>query len=146
MKQQATATLETCFVYSPYRNGARKDPASAPHEIPIICAIKRLFACACLIAMIAEMMTNMTMNTRMMTTFFLSSIGFFFSGPIKSSVIVDELVSTNDDSVDMDADKTSTMMIPIIIGETVESMLGMTASNPSASTSISYSLPKPPRK
>ena len=82
-------------------------------------------------------MTNTTMNVRIITTFVVSLIGLFLIGAMKSSVIVDELVSTRDESVDMDAERTRTMMIAMIAAGSVESMLGMIESKPSTSTFMS---------
>ena len=57
-------------------------------------------------------MKNAT-NTRIQTTFFFSS-NFLTAGAIRSSVIVDEDVRTRLESVDIDAESTSTRTMPII--------------------------------
>ena len=49
--------------------------------------------------------------------------------------MVDELVSTRDESVDMDADSTRTMTMPMMTAGNEDNISGITASNPSALTS-----------
>lgn len=89
------------------------------------------------IAIAAEMITKTTINSRIISIFFFSSIFFFDNGSIKSRVMVEPLVKTSDERVDIEAERTSTITIPITIGERVESIAGITASKPSACTSIS---------
>ena len=69
----------------------------------------------------------------------------------KSSVRVELDVSTREDSVDMDAESTSTITIPIRISEREFNIVGIIASYtippcPFLMASESNSLAKPPRK
>ena len=61
------AARVTFLLYRPYINGAMNEPASAPHDIPIICAmnVKPGFA-SLTIAITAETATKNTTNTRSM--------------------------------------------------------------------------------
>lgn len=51
--------------------------------------------------------------------------------------MVEELVRTSEERVDMEAESTSTMTMPMMIGERVASICGMMASKPAAATSMS---------
>ena len=124
VKLAQTAALVTPFQYRPYRNGARKAPASAPQEIPISCAIK-VGGSSAMITLITIKNTSMIL---IHNSCFFSSISFTILSLIRSYVSVELEVSTRDDRVDMDADNTSTITIPIRISGKVESILGMIAS------------------
>ena len=133
--------------YSPYRKGARKAPARAPQEIPISCAIKVGGSRA----ITTEITTKNTSKIRMHSSCFLSSIFFTRFPLIRSSVSVELEVSTREDKVDMEADSTSTITIPIRISGRDCNIVGIMASYttlPSALriASESKSRPKPPRK
>ena len=84
--------------------------------------MKMLLSVACLIAIIAEIMMNIAMKTLTVSILLFSLIGCFLRGSIKSIVIVEPLVSTSDESVDIDADRTSTITIPTINAGSVESI------------------------
>ena len=77
---------------------------------------------------------------------------FFDAGLITSSVNVELDVSTSDDSVDMDADNTSTITTAITIDGSVDNIVGMIVSNNGfpvislITTRSAYNRPKPPRK
>ena len=70
----------------------------------------------------------------------------------KSRVIVELEVRTSEDSVDMEADRTRTMTMPMRMSGSVESIDGMIASNAMLPSGLwtpgtsPKSLPKPPRK
>ena len=90
------------------------------------------------------------MKARMTIIFFFSLIPFFVIGEIKSSVMVEDDVRTREDSVDMDADRTSTSTTAMSISGRFESMVGMTLSNPPtgfpSGPGVRNALAKPPRK
>ena len=80
---------------------------------------------------------------------FFSLISFTNNGLIKSSVSVELDVSTRLDKVDMDADKTSTMTIPIRMSGRLESIVGIIVSYatlPSAAFVTPEIWLNPPRK
>ena len=99
------------------------------------------------------------MSTRIMSTCF-SSVMSFLKGLIRSMVIVEEEVSTREDSVDMDAESTSTTSSPIRASGRASLIIpGIMASYssfpfarvaravlPASPVVVAYSLPKPPRK
>ena len=104
-KINETQTLadDVFLLYRPNINGARNAPASAPHEIPISCAINVTPLLYCTTAITAEIAINTTMKIRMINTCFFSVISFTIVPRIISSVSVEEDASTSDDHVDMDA-------------------------------------------
>ena len=55
-------------------------------------------------------------------------------------------VRTRDDSVDIEAERTSMTTIPMSMSGIFSSIVGIMASYPDVFTSTSYSLPNPPRK
>lgn len=127
--------------------------ASAPQDTPIIWAINVTSGCASLkIAITADTMMKNTMNNRIVDTSCSSGIFFFEAGLITSSVNVELDVSTSDDSVDMDADNTSTITTAITIDGSVDNIVGMIVSNNGfpvislITTRSAYNRPKPPRK
>ena len=71
------------------------------------------------------MTTNTTSSTRMYTTRLFSVIFFTTLPSSKSSVSVDEDVSTSEESVDIEAERTSTITRPISTFGSVESIVGM---------------------
>ena len=94
---------------------------------------------------------NTTSSTRMYDSCFFSLMFFTRLSLIRSSVSVDDDVSTSDDSVDMDALSTSTITMPMSRSGSVDSMVGMMESYtgvPAAviSTCPPYRRPNPPRK
>ena len=151
-KQVATALFVTFFAYRPYRNGARKAPARAPHETPIICAINVMLKRSFRTAITAETITKNTMKIRMTRTFFFSVNSFFEAGAITSSVSVELEVRTSEESVDIEAARTSTITMAITRSGSSRSMAGMMESNrifPSFLPMYWESAnrrPKPPRK
>ena len=82
-------------------------------------------------AISAEITMNTTINALMMSIFFFSAISFFARGWMKSRVMVEPLVRTSDERVDIDAERTSTITTAIRMGVRVESIAGITASKPS---------------
>ena len=82
-----------------------------------------------MIAMYAEITMKNTMNTRMMETFFFSPILFLERGSITSSVNVELDVSTREESVDMEAESTSTMTTAMTSAGRVASIAGTIVSN-----------------
>ena len=104
------------------------------------------------IAITADTMMKNTMNNRIVDTSCSSGIFFFDAGLITSSVNVELDVSTSDDSVDMDADNTSTITTAITIDGSVDNIVGMIVSNNGfpvislITTRSAYNRPKPPRK
>ena len=129
-------------------NGARNAPARPPQETPIIWAMNA----GGLKARATEMTMKTAISTRMTMSWVFSLIScqkVFFR---KSRVIVELEVRTSDDSVDMEADRTRTMTMPMRISGSVESMDGMMASKAMVPSGLwtpgtsPKSLPKPPRK
>ena len=55
-------------------------------------------------------------------------MGFLLRGAIRSKVMVEPEVSTNEDKVDMDAESTSTRITPIRIGPNFSTMEGIRSS------------------
>ena len=141
------------FQYRPYRNGARNAPAIAPQLTPIACAMNATLEFACTIASAAEITMNTTISIRITSSCFFSSM-FLMARPFsRSSVTVEEDVSTREDSVDMEALNTRMITIAIRKGDSVCSIVGITLSNPpaglppsTAPSSSANSRPKPPRK
>ena len=151
MKLHHTAALEMCPEYRPHKNGPRNAPASAPQEMPMSCAMNVMEELYCTNASAADTMMNTTMRTRIQPSL-LCSLIFFTTLPCRrSSVSVEDEVSTSEDSVDMLADSTSTITMPMRISGKVDSMVGMMESYtgmPVGPISIlsAYRRPKPPRK
>ena len=107
MKQTATETLDIFFENKPQRNGAKNEPASAPQETDIrVVMYAFLF-----IARITEKARKTIIRTRIINTCFLSSISFL-KGLIISIVIVELEVRTREESVDIEAESTSTIRTP----------------------------------
>lgn len=65
MKHAQTDVVVMFFQYSPSMKGARNAPASAPHEIPISCAMN----VGGLSAMSSDIVMKNTISTRIMITF-----------------------------------------------------------------------------
>ena len=147
--------------YSPSINGARNAPANAPHEIPMSCAIN----VGGLRAIIKEMTMKKTMRMRMITTFrrstFSETVSLmlpsstspgsdFLSRYIMSRVRVLADVSTSDASVDIDAERTSSVTRAMRMSGNVMSIEGTMASKSrrplGRSGGVPNSRPKPPRK
>ena len=116
-----TAALVTRFQYKPYMKGAKKAPAKAPQEIPISCAMK--------VGGLRAKITERTMKKMikpLMQSIFLFSLIFLTTAPlIKSRVKVELEVKTKDAKVDMEAESTKTITMPIMISGVLESMKGM---------------------
>ena len=125
MKLAHTAGRETRLEYSPQKNGPKNEPASAPHEMLISCAMNVMDELYCTSAITAEITMNTTISTRMYTSCFFSLMFFTTLSFSRSSVSVDDDVSTSDDSVDMDALSTSTITMPMSRSGSVDSMVGM---------------------
>ena len=151
MKLAHTAAFDTRPQYSPHRNGPRNAPARAPQEIPMSCAMNVIDEWYCTRASAADTTMNTMMSTRMVESCFFSSI-FFTTLPLStSSVSVEDDVRTSDDSVDMEAESTSTITMPMSRSGNVESMVGMIESYTGCpfapiSTCPEYKRPKPPKK
>ena len=129
-KETHTEAFVAFFQYSPYRKGARKAPASAPQETPIICAMKVMPGFASLMmAMAAETAMKKTIKPCIIPTTVFSSGSFFILGMITSRVSVELEVSTSEDRVDMEAESTSTITIAMMTSGSVDSMVGMMVSN-----------------
>ena len=102
--------------------------------------------------MAAETSMKNTINILIIDTCFFSVISFFDAGFITSSVNVELDVSTSEESVDMEAESTSTITTAITIDGSVESIVGIIVSNngfPVASLIVIlslYNLPNPPKK
>ena len=95
------------------------------------------------------MMIKNARNMRMQSTCFFSVIFLANKGLIKSRVNVELDVSTRLERVDMDAESTRTITIPIRISGSDESIVGMIISYltvPSAAASIPDICENPPRK
>ena len=123
-KLAQTAALVTPFQYKPYINGAKNAPANAPQEIPMSCAIKAGGSNA-ITTLITIKNTSIILMQR---SCFLSSISFIIFPLMKSNVNVELEVSTKDDKVDIEAESTSTMIIPTKISDNEDNMVGMIAS------------------
>ena len=95
--------------------------------------------------MTAEMMMKTRMNALIIIRVFFSSF-FFVIGTMKSSVSVELDVRTSDERVDIEAERTRISVIPMMIGERFESIVGIISSKPFSATSTLKILPKPPRK
>ena len=76
-------------------------------------------------AMSAEMAMNTTSRPRIQTSCFFSDMFLMMLPLMKSMVRVDDDVSTSDESVDMEADRTSTMTRPMSTSGKVDSIVGM---------------------
>ena len=125
----------------------------APQLTPIACAIKATLELACTIASAAEITMNTTISIRMISSCFFSSISLTTRPLSRSSVTVEDDVSTREDSVDMEAERTRMITTAIRKGERLFSMVGITLSKPpagfppsAAPSSAANSLPNPPRK
>ena len=107
----------------------------------------------CTSARMAEMAMNTTISARMQSTCFLSLI-FFTTVPLmKSMVKVEDEVMTSEESVLIEAERTSTTTRAMSMGESPSSILGMMASKPPAGMPFGPTFstsekrrPKPPRK
>ncbi len=113
-------------------NGARNDPAIAPQEIPINCAIKLTELVYCTSASTAEIAMNTTIKILMTKTCFASLIFFMKLSFNKSIVSVELDAITSDESVDIDADKTKITTNAIMPSVKPESIVGIIESNPFA--------------
>ena len=134
MKFTATAAFVARFQYRPYRNGARNAPAMAPHEMPIIWAMKVTPPLYWMMAITTLIAMNTTIRTRMIESCFFSFMSFTKMPLMKSSVRVELEVRTSEDNVDIDADSTSTITIAIRMFGSVDSRFGMMKSKPFAAT------------
>ena len=116
------------------------------------CAINVTPDLYCTIAIAALTAINTTIRTLMQSTFALSDIFFTTAPSIKSSVKVELDARTRDESVDMDAESTSIITIPISTSLSEPNISGTTASYPptgipdAGSTAMPEILPNPPRK
>ena len=129
-------------------NGARNEPASAPHDIPISCAINVTELLYWISASIADIAINTTTRILMYNTCFFSLM-FLIKLSFKKSIVSVELEAiTSDESVDIEADNTRITTNAISAGLKLESIVGIIESKPLALTSIwsENNLPKPPRK
>ena len=149
IKLAMQAAFVTPFQKSPYINGARNAPASAPHEIDMrveitVCGFLRV-----IIASTTEMIRNTAMKILIVISCFFSSIFSFIIGLIRSIVKVELDVSTSDESVDIDAESTRTITSPKSSEGSFSIIVGTIPSKPpsgSPSALLTKSLPKPPRK
>ena len=131
-KQAAHAAGLVRFQYKPYRNGARKAPASAPQLMPISCAMNVMFPLYWMMAIKAEMKMNTTISTRMLRSCFFSLMSFTILSLRKSIVSVELEAMTREESVDMLAESTRMTASAITTSDSPESIVGMMASYPSA--------------
>ena len=103
-------------------------------------------------AITADTIMKNTMKILMIFTRSSSLMSFLLMGLITSSVKVELDVSTSDESVDMDAESTSTITTAMTSDGRVASIAGTMESNSGVTPfdwywiSSAYSLPKPPRK
>ena len=148
MKHTQHEAFVTRFEYNEYIKGARNEPASAPHETPISCAINVIELLYCISARIDEIAINTTTRILIDKTCFLSLISLIKLSFKKSIVSVELDAITSDESVDIDADKTRITTSAISIGLNPESIVGIIESYPLAATSISSEKRRPnqPRK
>lgn len=121
MKQAQTPALVTPFQYSPYKKGAKNAPAKAPQEIPINCAMNVGGSNA----KNTDTATNATISRRIRLSCFFSPIPTIIHRGKKSNVNVEADVKTREDKVDMDADNTSTITIPIRMSGSDDSIWGI---------------------
>ena len=91
-------------------------------------------------AIITEIATNTTTKILISNTCFFSAVFFNTVVPKKSIVIVELDVSTNDESVDIEADNTNTITIPINISGSVESIVGIIESYPPVAIRIIFQI------
>lgn len=120
MKFAHTAAFVTFLLNKPYMNGARNEPARAPQEYPISCAMN----VGGFKAITTEITMKNTIKMRIVKSVFFS-FDFFMQVILrKSSVNVELDVSTSDESVDMEAERTRTTTTPIKISGRVESICG----------------------
>ena len=89
------------------------------------CAMNVIDEWYCTSASAAETRMNTTMSRRIVESCFFSFMFFTTLPLITSSVRVDDEVSTRDESVDMDAESTSTITMPMRMSGSVESIVGM---------------------
>ena len=82
----------------------------------------------CTSASMAEMAMNTTMRMRMQSTWLLSLIFLTTVPRMKSMVRVEDEVITSDESVLIEADKTSTTTRAMSMGDRPSSIFGMMAS------------------
>jgi len=149
-KQLHTAARLTLFQYNPYKNGARNDPAKAPHEIPISWAIKVIPPLYWAMAITDEIITNTTISIRINKSCFLS-VMFLMTWPFrKSKVKVEAEDITKDERVDIEAANTIRITTPIMTSENCESIVGIIESYTTpfgpTSTTSAYNRPKLPKK
>ncbi len=111
--------------YRPYRNGAKNAPASAPHEMPMSCAMKVTLLLYCTSAITTDIKMNTTIKILSTKSCVFSLIFLQMLPLMKSSVNVEPDAKTKDDSVDMDADSTKTTTTPIKISGSPSSMTGI---------------------
>ena len=130
------AAVVTFLEYNEYMNGARNAPAIAPHDMPIICAMKLTELLYWINASTADIAMNMTIKTRIKKTCFASDMSFAKLSLMRSIANVELDAITNDDSVDIDADNTKMTIMAIIPADNPDSIVGMIESKPLAAMSI----------
>ena len=101
-----------------------------------------------MMAITAEITMKTAIRIRITLSCCPSFISFFMAGLMKSSVSVEEEVSTREESVDMEADRTRITTSAIRMAGRLDSIVGMMESNPPLARSIlsENRRPKPPRK
>ena len=134
-KLHQTAALVARFQNRPNKNGARNAPAKAPHETLMSCAINAMLwpvvfiELYCTVAISADTAINTKINPRIITICFFSPI-FLITCPFKkSNVNVDDDTKTNEDRVEIEAAKTSSMTSPTRTSGNFSTILGMILSN-----------------
>ena len=125
MKLHHTAAFETFFLYRPQRNGPRNEPASAPQEMAMSCAMNGSEPCTWMMPMNADNAMNTTSSTRIQAICFFSLMSFTMLPLIKSSVSVEDEVSTREDNVDIEADSTMTTSTPSRMSGMFDTSAGM---------------------
>ena len=157
MKLTHTLAFDTFPLYRPQRNGPKNAPASAPQLMPMSCAMNGSEPCTCTMPIAADTAMNTTSSTRIHVTCFFSDMSFTRLSLIRSSVSVDDDVSTSELSVDIEADSTMTTSTPSRMSGMFDTSAGMIESYTMAPVTGLYSMncaaapvsarrPKPPRK
>ena len=136
IKQTKQDALVTHFTYREYINGAKKEPARAPQDTPINCAMNVTELLYWIKAKTEDIAINTTIKTRISNTCFFSLMFFTKLSLIKSIVNVELDAITSEDNVDIEADNTKITTKAISTDGSPDNMVGIIESKPFASTSI----------
>ena len=129
-KQTQAAALDERLRYSPYRNGAMNEPASAPQLSQLLSELDALSdSFAYLGSYYAQKVMGIDKpRVGLLNIGAESSILLRNTGLMKSSVSVELEVRTSEESVDIEAESTMITMMPIKMSGSPESIVGMTES------------------